>query len=141
MHLKKGDKVIVIAGKDKGKSSVVAKVLREENRVILDGLNMVKKHTRPAKAGEKGGIIAIAMSIHASNVKLADKVVKKEVKVSTKKKVTKKTTVKTTVIMMPVSKFLLIDFYSFKNSCLLHAKFCYLFTSNSKNPYQIRQLK
>jgi large subunit ribosomal protein L24 len=101
MHLKKGDKVIVIAGKDKGKSSTVAKVLREENRVILEGLNMVKKHTRPAKAGEKGGIISIAMSIHASNVKLADKAVKvvkakkevketKEVKAPAKKKATKK---------------------------------------------------
>jgi large subunit ribosomal protein L24 len=80
MHVKKGDKVIVIAGKDKGKSSTVAKVLREENRVVLDGLNMMKKHTRPAKAGEKGGIISIAMPIHASNVKLADKAVKAEKK-------------------------------------------------------------
>lgn len=95
MHVKKGDKVIVIAGKDKGKSSTVAKVLREENRVILDGLNMMKKHTRPTKAGEKGGIISIAMSIHASNVKLADKVAKapKTEKPAAKKavkKVTKK---------------------------------------------------
>ena len=68
--------MIVIAGKDKGKSSTVAKVLREENRVILDGLNMMKKHIRPKKAGEKGGIVSVAMSIHASNVKLADKAVK-----------------------------------------------------------------
>jgi large subunit ribosomal protein L24 len=73
MHVKKGDKVIVIAGKDKGKSSTVTQILREENRVILDGLNMMKKHTRPTKAGEKGGIIPVAMSIHASNVKLAEK--------------------------------------------------------------------
>ena len=71
MHLKKGDKVIVIAGKDKGKSSVVTKVLRDENRVIVEGINMVKKHTRPQKAGEKGGIISIAMSIHASFILLA----------------------------------------------------------------------
>ena len=96
MHVKKGDKVIVIAGKDKGKSSVVTKVLREENRVILEGLNMVKKHTRPTKAGEKGGIISIAMSIHASNVKLADKSAKKvkaekpAAKAPAKKKVAKK---------------------------------------------------
>ncbi len=54
MHVKKGDKVIVIAGKDKGKSSVVTKVMREENRVVVEGLNMMKKHTRPAKKGEKG---------------------------------------------------------------------------------------
>lgn len=93
MHVKKGDKVIVIAGKDKGKSSTVAKVLREENRVVLDGLNMMKKHTRPTKAGEKGGIISIAMPIHASNVKLADKAVKAEKKAEkapAKKKAVKK---------------------------------------------------
>ncbi len=89
MHVKKGDKVIVIAGKEKGKSSTVTKVLREENRVILDGLNLMKKHTRPTKAGEKGGIISVAMSIHASNVKLADKTAKKE-KPAAKKKTAKK---------------------------------------------------
>ena len=77
MHLKKGDKVIVIAGKEKGKSSTVLTVLREENRVVLEGLNMVKKHLKPKKAGEKGGIASIAMSIHASNVKLAEKPAKK----------------------------------------------------------------
>lgn len=73
MHLKKGDNVIVIAGKEKGKSSTVASVLRAENKVILEGLNKMKKHTRPTKAGAKGGIVEIAMPIHASNVKLADK--------------------------------------------------------------------
>lgn len=78
MHVKKGDKVIVIAGKEKGKSSIVTAVLKEENRVVLEGLNMMKKHTRPTKAGEKGGIISIAMSIHASNVKLAEKAVAKK---------------------------------------------------------------
>ena len=77
MHVKKGDKVIVIAGKDKGKTSTVASVLREENRVVLEGLNVMKKHMRPKKAGEKGGIVSIAMPIDASNVKLAEKVTKK----------------------------------------------------------------
>lgn len=92
MHLKKGDKVIVIAGKDKGKSSTVARVLREENRVVLDGLNMMKKHIKPKKAGEKGGIVSIPMPIHASNVKLAEKTEKKEkiVKKVATKKVAKK---------------------------------------------------
>ena len=92
MHVKKGDKVIVIAGKNKGKTSTVVSVDRLKNRVVLEGLNMMKKHTRPAKAGAKGGIIEIAMSIHASNVKLADKPVKekKEVKAPAKKKATKK---------------------------------------------------
>ncbi len=73
MHVKKGDKVIVIAGKEKGKTSTVSKVLREENRVVLEGLNKMKKHIKSKKAGEKGGIVEIAMPIHASNVKLAEK--------------------------------------------------------------------
>ena len=92
MHIKKGDKVIVIAGKEKGKTSVIVHVDRENNRVTLEGLNMVKKHTRPTKAGAKGGIIDVAASIHASNVMLADKV-SKNVK-STKENKEKKTIVK-----------------------------------------------
>jgi large subunit ribosomal protein L24 len=81
MHLKKGDNVIVIAGKEKGKASTVTSVLREENKVILEGLNKMKKHTRPTKAGAKGGIVEISMPIHASNVKLADKKAAKDKKV------------------------------------------------------------
>ena len=96
MHVKKGDKVIVIAGKEKGKTSTVVKVLREENRVVLEGLNLSKKHTRPQKAGEKGGIVNVSMPIHASNVKLADKVKKetKKEKVTKTKATAKKTTKK-----------------------------------------------
>jgi large subunit ribosomal protein L24 len=77
MHLKKGDNVIVIAGKEKGKTSTVTKVLKEENRVVLEGLNMMKKHLKPRKAGDKGGIASIAMPIDASNVKLTEKAAKK----------------------------------------------------------------
>ena len=90
MHVKKGDKVIVIAGKEKGKSGEISKVLREENRVVIEGLNKMKKHTRPVKAGAKGGIIEISMSIHASNVKLADK--KTKAPKTEKKPAAKKTT-------------------------------------------------
>lgn len=79
----------MIAGKEKGKTSTVSSVDRERNRVTLEGLNMMKKATRPKKAGEKGGIGEIAMSIHASNVKLADKKEKKE-KPAAKKKAAKK---------------------------------------------------
>ena len=89
MHVKKGDKVIVIAGKDKGKSSTVVSVLREKNRVVLEGLNLMKKHVKAPKPGTKGGIVEIAMSIHASNVKLADKKVKEEKKAPAKKKAIK----------------------------------------------------
>ena len=94
MHVKKGDKVIVIAGKEKGKTSTVVRVLTTENRVVLEGLNMVKKHTRPTKAGVKGGIVSIPQSIHASNVKLADKVKKEKKAAPVKKVVAKKTTKK-----------------------------------------------
>lgn len=68
----------MIAGKEKGKSSTVTSVIKETNRVVLDGLNLMKKHVKAPKPGEKGGIVAIAMSIHASNVKLADKTAVKE---------------------------------------------------------------
>ncbi len=77
MHVKKGDKVIVIAGKHKGESSVITKVLPATGKVILDGLNKVKRHMRPKKAGEKGGIVEISQPLDASNVKLADKKAKK----------------------------------------------------------------
>lgn len=77
MHVKKGDKVIVIAGKEKGKTATVARAIPSEGKVVLEGLNLMKKHTRPKKAGEKGGIVEIAMPLDASNVKLADKKEKK----------------------------------------------------------------
>jgi large subunit ribosomal protein L24 len=72
MHVKKGDKVKVIAGKEKGKTGTVTVVLAKENRVVLDGLNLVKRHMRPRKAGEKGQIISKPASMHASNVALVD---------------------------------------------------------------------
>lgn len=92
MKFKKGDKVIVITGKEKGKSSTVVRVLREENKVVLEGLNMMKKHIKAKKAGEKSALVPTAMPINASNVKLAEGKVKAE-KVAVKKvakKVTKK---------------------------------------------------
>ena len=72
MHIKKGDNVIIITSKDKGKKGKILRVLVSENKVILEGLNMMKKHQRPRKSGEKGSMINIAMPIHASNVKKID---------------------------------------------------------------------
>lgn len=72
MKLKKGDNVIVISGKDKGKKGKIASVLVEKNRVIIEGINMMKKHQRPRKSGEKGTKMSIAMPIHASNVMVVD---------------------------------------------------------------------
>lgn len=71
MKLKKGDKVIVITGKDKGKSGKIVRVLRDMNKVIVEGANMMKKHQRPRKSGEKGSMVDMAMPLDASNVKKA----------------------------------------------------------------------
>ncbi len=65
--IKKGDKVVVITGRDKGKSGEVLRVLRDENRVLVQGVNMVKRHTRPG-AGQAGGIVEKEAAIHLSNV-------------------------------------------------------------------------
>ncbi len=72
MKIKKGDNVSIITGKDKGKKGKVAKVLVSENKVIVEGINMMKKHMRPRKSGEKGTMKSIEMPIDASNVKKAD---------------------------------------------------------------------
>lgn len=68
MSIKKGDTVTAIKGKDAGKSGKVLKVFPKLNRVLVEGVNMFKKHKRPAKQGEKGQIISIARPIHRSNV-------------------------------------------------------------------------
>ena len=72
MKLKKGDNVILMTGKDKGKKGKIVRVLVEKNKVVVEGLNMMKKSQRPRKSGEKGQIISIAMPIHASNVQIVD---------------------------------------------------------------------
>ena len=72
MKIKKGDNVIIITGKDKGKKGKVVSVLVKDNKVIVEGVNMMKKHQRPRKSGEKGTMKNIEMPIHASNVKKID---------------------------------------------------------------------
>lgn len=72
LKLKKGDKVIVIAGKDRGQSASIVRVLKEKNMVVLDGLNLVKRHRRPNAQNRKGQIIDKPMPIHASNVMIVD---------------------------------------------------------------------
>ncbi|MFA6586053.1 MAG: 50S ribosomal protein L24 [Candidatus Paceibacterota bacterium] len=72
MKLKKGDHVIVIAGKDKGKKGKIVTVLVEKNKVVVEGVNMMKKHQRPRKSGEKGSVIDKAMPMHVSNVQILD---------------------------------------------------------------------
>ena len=73
MKLKKGDTVVVIAGKEKGKRGEVAKVSPASNKVLVTGLNMIKKATKAnQQTGEGGGIITKEAPIHASNVMLVD---------------------------------------------------------------------
>ena len=67
LKIKKGDKVVVITGSDRGKTGEVLRVLRSEMRVLVQGVNMVKRHTRPSP-GEPGGIIEKEAPLHISNV-------------------------------------------------------------------------
>ena len=71
LHVKKGDNVLVLAGKDKGKTGEITTVFPKENKVIIGGLNMVKRHTKPSQESA-GGIVSKEMPIHVSNVALAD---------------------------------------------------------------------
>ncbi|WP_028308932.1 50S ribosomal protein L24 [Desulfitibacter alkalitolerans] len=68
VHVKKGDKVMVISGKDSGKIGKVLEVMPKANRVVVEGVGIVKRHTRPTKKVSKGGIIEQESAIHASNV-------------------------------------------------------------------------
>jgi large subunit ribosomal protein L24 len=72
MKIKKGDQVEVIAGKDRGKRGAVTRVFPTEDRVIVEGANMGKRHKKAKTAGEKGERIELAMPIHISNVMLVD---------------------------------------------------------------------
>ena len=68
-HVKKGDQVTVIAGKEKGKSGKIIAVLTDKQRVIVEGLHMMKKHTRKSQQNPNGAIIEREGSVHISNVK------------------------------------------------------------------------
>ena len=72
MNLVKGDKVIVIAGRDKGKTGTIQKVIPEQNRVVVEGINLRKKTNKPSQKNPDGGIIEIYAPIDASNVMLVD---------------------------------------------------------------------
>ena len=72
MKLKKGDKVIVMSGKSKGETGTISRVLASENRVLIDGVNLAKRHRRSTRGTGKGQIVEKAMPIHASNVMLVD---------------------------------------------------------------------
>ena len=69
MKIKVNDQVEIIAGKDKGKTGKVIKTLRKKDKVVVEGLNLVKKHQKPNNANENGGIFDMEAPIHVSNVK------------------------------------------------------------------------
>jgi large subunit ribosomal protein L24 len=68
LHVKKDDNVIVITGKDKGKKGRIIAAYPRQNRVLVEGVNMVKRHTRPSPTNQQGGIIEREAPIHVSNV-------------------------------------------------------------------------
>jgi large subunit ribosomal protein L24 len=72
LHIKKGDTVFVNAGDDRGKSGKVLEVLTEKNRAIVEGINMVSKHTKPNAKSPQGGIIKQEAGVHVSNLQVVD---------------------------------------------------------------------
>lgn len=87
MKIKKGDKVIVIAGNDKGKTGVVQRTYPKLERVVVEGVNVRKKHKKPTQANPEGTILEIYAPIHVSNVAIVDAKTKKatKVKITTQK--------------------------------------------------------
>jgi large subunit ribosomal protein L24 len=70
--IKKGDRVVVLTGKDKGRQGAVSKVFPKESRVLVDGLNIVQRHTRPSQGDPQGGIKNKEAPLHVSNVAVVD---------------------------------------------------------------------
>ena len=91
MKVKVGDKVKVLAGKDKGKEGRVLVTLKKKDRVVVEGINIVKKHLKPGRTNETGGILETENPIHVSNVKVVTEEKKaKPTNKSTKKEVGEK---------------------------------------------------
>ena len=103
MKVKIGDNVKILAGKDRGKEGKVLRTLKKKDKVVVEGINIVKKHSKPNNTNDKGGIFSVEAPIHVSNVKVvettkaAKKADKKEEKVEKVEKEAKATkTTKTT---------------------------------------------
>ena len=76
MKIKVGDNVKILAGKDKGKTGKVIVTLKKQDKVVVEGINIVKKHQKPTNNNDKGGIIEMSSPIHVSNVKKIEEKVK-----------------------------------------------------------------
>ena len=70
MKIKKGDQVLIISGKDKGRKGKVIEVSPKKDRIVVDGINLRKKHVKPKRQGEKGQIVTVAFSLNISDVKI-----------------------------------------------------------------------
>ena len=85
LHVKKDDTVLILSGDDKGKQGKVLAVSPKEGKVIVEGLNMIKKHVKPRKAGDQGGIIEAESAMYASKVQVVCPACKKATRVAHKK--------------------------------------------------------
>ena len=94
MKVRVGDKVKILAGKDRGKEGKVLVTLKKKDKVVVEGINIVKKHMKPSQTNETGGILSVEAPIHVSNVKVIES--KDNKKTETKKEVKKTTTKKST---------------------------------------------
>ena len=84
MKIKKGDKVIVMAGKYKGKTGEILRAIPEDDKVVIEGVNIAKRHKKNKATGSKGEIVEMAMPIHVSNVMLEDPKTKKPTRIGYK---------------------------------------------------------
>ena len=84
LHIRKGDTVLVIAGDDKGKKGTVLEVLLEKNRAVVEGINIVTKHTKPSAGKPEGGLKKTEAALHVSNLKLVDPATDKPTRIGRK---------------------------------------------------------
>jgi large subunit ribosomal protein L24 len=86
MKVKVGDNVKILAGKDKGKEGRIIKTLKKDNKVVVEGINVVKKHVKPNRMNEVGSIVEVEAPIHVSNVKVVEETKKAKTTKKSEKK-------------------------------------------------------
>ncbi len=84
MRLRKGDEVVVIAGRDKGKTGTISRVMPKDNKVVAEGLNVAKRHTKPSDKHPRGGILELNRPIDVSKVMVVDPVTKQPSRIGTR---------------------------------------------------------
>ena len=84
LHIRKGDTVLVIAGDDKGKKGTVLEVFLDKNRAVVEGINIVTKHTKPSAGKPEGGLKKTEAALHVSNLKLVDPATDKPTRIGRK---------------------------------------------------------